>query len=144
MDLTPATLREVEFREKLRGYHPDDVDDFLEQVALAVEALLARLHAFETEGGAAPRAEAPPAPVEQYTAPVPVVAPFATPATVPESVNDDTLRRTLILAQRTADLAVAEAEDAAREILEHAQSEASRIRDEAKAKADATLADIEG
>jgi DivIVA domain-containing protein len=37
MDLTPQTLRDVEFREKLRGYHPDDVDDFLEEAAVALE-----------------------------------------------------------------------------------------------------------
>jgi DivIVA domain-containing protein len=29
MDLTPRALREVEFREKLRGYHPAEVVDFV-------------------------------------------------------------------------------------------------------------------
>jgi len=53
MDLTPQTLREVEFREKLRGYHPDDVDDFLEDVAVSLEGLLARLNAAEAAAEAA-------------------------------------------------------------------------------------------
>ena len=47
VDLTPSTLRQVEFREKLRGYHPADVDAFLEGVAVAVGDLLARLQAAE-------------------------------------------------------------------------------------------------
>ena len=33
MDVSPKTLREVEFREKLRGYHPEDVDQFQAQGA---------------------------------------------------------------------------------------------------------------
>ena len=161
MDLTPATLRDVEFREKLRGYHPDDVDDFLEEVAVAVETLLYRLH--DAEDAAAGMPARPTAPVEQYApppvvavpvappapvppppAPVPQPAPVARVASSPEHVSDDTLRRTLLLAQRTADLAVAEAEDAARELLEHAQSEAARIRDEARIKAEAVLTEAEG
>ena len=43
MDLTPETLRSATFRDKLRGYHPDDVDEFLESVARGLEVLLARL-----------------------------------------------------------------------------------------------------
>jgi cell division initiation protein len=33
VDVSPQTIRQVEFREKLRGYHQDDVDEFLERVA---------------------------------------------------------------------------------------------------------------
>ena len=29
MEVSPKALREVEFREKMRGYHPEDVDQFL-------------------------------------------------------------------------------------------------------------------
>ncbi|MHB8465253.1 MAG: DivIVA domain-containing protein [Acidimicrobiales bacterium] len=152
MDLTPETLREVEFREKLRGYHPDDVDDFLEQVAVALEELLDGVRESDADDGAFParseptRVATPPPPTPPP--PLPVVAPPAAAVVrdapvAPEQVTDDTLRRTLVLAQRTADLAVAEAEDAAREILEHAQVEATRIREEAKAQADATVADVE-
>jgi cell division initiation protein len=39
MEVSPKTLREVEFREKMRGYHPEDVDQFLEQVAAGIEVL---------------------------------------------------------------------------------------------------------
>ncbi|MDQ1442104.1 MAG: cell division initiation protein, partial [Acidimicrobiaceae bacterium] len=43
MDVSPKTLREVEFREKMRGYHPEDVDQFLERVAAGIEVLQDRL-----------------------------------------------------------------------------------------------------
>ena len=67
MDLTPQTLRDVEFREKLRGYHPDDVDDFLEEVAVAVDGMLARLRA--TEAGTAVTPAFTPAPVTPMAPP---------------------------------------------------------------------------
>ena len=33
MELTPQRLREVEFKERWRGYDPEEVDDLLERVA---------------------------------------------------------------------------------------------------------------
>ena len=48
MEVSPKTLREVEFREKMRGYHPEDVDHFLEQVAAGIEVLQDRLRQAET------------------------------------------------------------------------------------------------
>jgi len=44
MEVSPKTLREVEFREKrLGGYHPDDVDEFLERVAVGIEVYQEKL-----------------------------------------------------------------------------------------------------
>ena len=45
--LTPEAILEVEFREKLRGYNPEDVDRYLEQIATGVRALNAQLLAAE-------------------------------------------------------------------------------------------------
>jgi cell division initiation protein len=45
MAISPQTLREVEFRSSLRGYHPDDVDEFLERLADGIEELHARIRA---------------------------------------------------------------------------------------------------
>ena len=36
MDVTPQVINEVEFHQKMRGYDPDEVDDFLERIAVAV------------------------------------------------------------------------------------------------------------
>lgn len=38
MDFDAKAIREAQFREKMRGYNPDDVDAFLEQVAAGAES----------------------------------------------------------------------------------------------------------
>ena len=107
MDVSPQAIRDVEFREKLRGYHQDDVDEFLERVAAGLEILHERLRV------ANERAER----AEQQ---------------VGESREDDSsLRRTLVLAQRTADLAVREANEQAATILASAESRAAALVDSA-------------
>ena len=107
MDVSPQAIREVQFRERLRGYHPDDVDDYLAVVASAVESLQQRLHQATEEA----RSLGPPGTATEV---------------------EDSLRRTLVLAQRTADLAVKEARD-----------EAARLVSEAEARRDAVLAEAE-
>jgi len=119
MELTPQTLRDVEFREKLRGYHPDDVDDFLEEVAVALDGLLARLRTAEA--------------VASGMAPAP--APMATMAQPTDStLSEGTLSRAILLAQRTADAAIAEAEESARHIMDDARAEADRVLSDTQAK----------
>jgi DivIVA domain-containing protein len=101
MDLTPETLRSATFRDKLRGYHPDDVDEFLESVARGLEKLLARLR------DATEKARA------------------ATPAPQPAPKTDDAVN-TLALAQRTADLAIHEAKSEAERLVRAAEQKARR------------------
>jgi len=108
MDLTPSALREVEFREKLRGYSPADVDAFLEEVAGAVDALLARLRTAEEAGARL----APPPTLDR------------TPAA---TLSEETVARALLVAQYTADRSVAEAEDLARTIEAQARADAVRL-----------------
>lgn len=115
LDLSPKTLREVEFREKLRGYHPDDVDDFLERVAAGLETLLDRLReandrANRLEARATDRID-----------------------------DDDSLKRTLVLAQRTADLAVQEAQETAAQTLAAAEEEARALLTRAESHANDLL-----
>lgn len=107
MEITPESVRAVQFREKLRGYHPDDVDAFVAAVASAVEQLEqqakvaeSKLAELESRSSAAVEAE-------------------------------DSLRRTLVLAQRTADLAIQEARE-----------EAERVRAESRAERDAADAEL--
>lgn len=103
MDVSPKTVREVEFREKLRGYHPEDVDQFLERVAKGIEILQERLRAATERAVRAERAAA-------------------------ESAgSDDTLRRTLVLAQRTADAAVQEAQEQATQLLADGEERAHEM-----------------
>lgn len=117
MEVTAKALREVEFREKMRGYHPEDVDHFLEQVAAQVEVLQDRLRQAVDR---AQRAEA---------------------AASEAGGTDDTLRKTLVLAQRTADLAVQEAREQAARILASAEQQAQAIIVEAEERGRKTLED---
>jgi DivIVA domain-containing protein len=111
MEVSPKTLREVEFREKMRGYHPEDVDQFLEQVAAGLEVLHDRLRQAVER---AQRAEA---------------------AAADSGGTDETLRRTLVLAQRTADLAVQEAREQASRILGGAEQQAQALLADAEERA---------
>ena len=108
MEVSPKTLREVEFREKMRGYHPEDVDHFLEQVAAGLEVMQDRLRQAVER---AQRAEA---------------------AASEAGGSDETLRKTLVLAQRTADMAVQEAREQAARILAGAEQQAQAILAEAE------------
>ena len=51
------------------------------------------------------------------------------------SETDETLRRTLVLAQRTADATIKEAKEEANRVLSEAREEAARTRAEAEAEA---------
>src|SRR5437868_5665347 len=89
MELTPQRLREVEFKERWRGYDPEEVDDLLERVAAGLEDFENRVRqATERAVRAEQRASE-------------------------GSDTDETLRRTLVLAQRTADAAIADADQRA-------------------------------
>ena len=55
MDVTPQVINEVEFHQKMRGYDPDEVDDFLERVAVAVGQLTDRLQEAEARAATAER-----------------------------------------------------------------------------------------
>lgn len=112
MDITPQTIRQVEFREKkFGGYHPDDVDEFLERMAAGVEILQERLRLATDR---AVRAEA---------------------AATETREDDEQLRKTLLLAQRTADLAVKEGREQAARVVESAEEEAAALRGEAHEEA---------
>lgn len=116
-ELTPQSIRDVRFREKLRGYHPEDVDAFVAQVAATVESLQRRVAEAGSAGG--------PAVAEPVAPAVDAGAPQA-------SDLEESLRRTLVLAQRTADMAVKEAQD-----------EAARMISEAEAQRDQVLGEVE-
>ena len=104
MELTPKVFRDVQFREKLRGgYHPEDVDEFLEQAALGVEALQDRLRQATERAQRAEQA--------------------ATEATA----TDEALKRMLLMAQRTADQAVTEAREEADKLVAEARAKAESM-----------------
>jgi cell division initiation protein len=117
MDVSPKTLREVEFRQKTRGYHPEDVDHFLEEVAAGVEVLQNQMRQAVER---ARRAEA---------------------AATEAGGTDEALRKTLVLAQRTADLAVQEAREQAARILAGAEQQAQAMLVDAEERGRRTMED---
>ena len=127
MDLTPQSLHSVEFREARRGgYNTRDVDDFIERVAAGV--------ATSTRGCATPRrAEAAEERIADLQREIDEAR--RRPAAPEASETDETLRRTLVLAQRTADATIKEAKEEANRVLSEAREEAARTRAEAEAEA---------
>lgn len=55
--IEPRTLRQVDFRFRSRGYNPDDVDDFLERLAIGLETLHRQIE--EAAKGTEPRPATP-------------------------------------------------------------------------------------
>lgn len=111
MELTPQRLREVEFKERWRGYDPEEVDDLLERVAAGLEDFESRVRqATERAVRAEQRASE-------------------------GSDTDETLRRTLVLAQRTADAAIADAQERASQLVSDAEQQAATMVSDAEAEA---------
>ena len=117
MDVSPELLREVEFKEQWRGYNPDEVDDFLERVAVALGGLQARLDDSTARAEGAEAREA--------------------------ASSEEELRRTLVLAQRTADAALEDARQRASEIVAAAEAEAAETARLAVERAGAVVATAE-
>lgn len=128
MELTPQSIHAVEFREaKRKGYNTRDVDDFIEHMAAGV----AQLHERVRESSA--RAEAAEARMGEMQREVEDAR--RRPMSPEAAETDETLRRTLVLAQRTADATIKEAKEEANRVLSEAREEAARTRAEAEADA---------
>ena len=140
------SLRTVEFRETLKGYHRDDVDEYLEKAAVEAEGLQEQLRqSGERLRQAAERIAQLETALEQKPEPTVVTEPAA---------PDDTLQRTLLLAQKFVDETkadseaqatrlLAEADAKARELTEKAQAQASQIASESEQRLRDEIARLE-
>ncbi len=111
MDVTPRELRDIDIRERFGGYNRDDVDDLLERAAARIEGLESQVRDLST------RAEAGDAESGKTRE------------------TEEMLHRTLLLAQRAADEAVAEAQTKARQILDDAEAKSRTMVSEAETTA---------
>jgi cell division initiation protein len=124
------SLRTVEFRQTLRGYHIDDVDEYLERVAVDAEALQEQLRqANERTKQAAERI----AHLEERLADQEQSG--STERQPTKTVTDDTLQRTLVLAQQFVDQTKEEAAAEAREAVLKAEEHARSLVADAEARA---------
>ena len=102
MDFSPQTVRSAGFKTVKKGYDPSEVDDFKEKVAAAIETAQNQATAMEA------RARAAVAKLQEVSQQVSSASPTgAGPSTSEE--DSETISRTLLLAQRTADNTVAQA-----------------------------------
>jgi DivIVA domain-containing protein len=111
MDVTPRELRDMDIREGFRGYNRDDVDELLERAATTIESLQEQLSKHQErittlESDAGRGRE-----------------------------NEDMLQRTLLLAQKTADEAIADAQTRSKQMVEEAETRAYALVSEAEATA---------
>jgi DivIVA domain-containing protein len=128
------SLRTVEFRETLKGYHRDDVDEYLEKAAVEAEGLQEQLRqSGERLRQAAEHISQLEAALAEKPAPPP-----AEPA-----VADDTLQRTLLLAQKFVDETKADSEAQAIRIIAEADTKARQMTEQAQTKASQIAAESE-
>jgi cell division initiation protein len=111
MEITARELRDVEIREAFRGYHRDDVNELLERAASTIDAANERIRQMSERVSTA-----------QVDA-------------GRSRETEDILHRTLLLAQRAADEAVAEAQAKARQLVDDADVQARRVVAEAETDA---------
>jgi DivIVA domain-containing protein len=152
-------IKTVSFKQGIRGYVVDEVDEFLDRAAAEVDQIREQMHQMrqqlrqagerirQLEGGAGAVAPAP-APV---TAPAPIVAPAPTPAPVaaPAPVVSSTagaeqVTAMIAMAQQFIDQAQQEAETRAREMTVAAQERAREIVAEARSRAEDEVTRLNG
>lgn len=121
MDELSPLFQEIEFHERFRGYDPDEVDAYVDRVAKAAALVQGRIAELSN------RAESAESRLAESGG----------------SEAEDTLRRTLVLAQRTADAAVAEAREQADRLVGDAEAKAQTTITMADARAEAQLRDAE-
>lgn len=127
MELTPQAVSEAEFREAKRGgYNIRDVDEFLDRVSIGVGQMQEHIReAYQRAEAAENRVVDLQRQLEEAQRRGP---------DGPASDTEDTLRRTLVLAQRTADATIKEAKEEAERLLTEARDEASSARAAAEAE----------
>jgi DivIVA domain-containing protein len=136
------TLRTVEFRLGLRGYDVDEVDDYLEKVAVEADALQEQLRQMTDRlRQAAERI----AQLESAKAAETEVEDLVPPVAAAEVVaGADSLARTLELAQRFVDQTRQEAEAEATKTISAAREQAHKLQSDAEERFKTDLSRLEG
>ncbi len=133
MELSPQAVAAATFKTVKRGYDPDEVRAYLIEVSASLEASHQQATAMEARARAAIAKLQDATQNPQHTGPVPVVVPSV------GAEEAETISRTLLLAQRTADTTVAQARAEASSMTESAQAEAAGVTAAARLEAASTL-----
>jgi DivIVA domain-containing protein len=143
MDGTPHLLTDVKFSERRRGYDPEEVDNFLERVSGAVAQLQDKLRE------ATARAEEADARIAEAkrgeAAAMAELARAGEVAERPEPLDDEAeaarASKILLMAQKTADATIEDANNTAQQAIAEARAKASELRAEAESEAAKARAD---
>lgn len=138
------TLRTVEFRLGLKGYNVDEVDEYLEKAAVEAESVQEQLRqANDRLRQAQTRIAQLEEEVRQGATGLPVTTTAALPVVEPSAVSDDTLQRTLVLAQKFVDQVKRDSENEASEIVAKAEERARNVLSQAEERARTMAAEAE-
>jgi DivIVA domain-containing protein len=122
------SLRTVEFRQTLRGYHIDDVDEYLERVAVEAEGLHEQLRQAHER-------------VRQATERITQLesqrqgAPAQSVSAAESGAGTESLQRTLAMAQKFVEQTEAEAQAQAKATIEEAEQRARKLVEESEQRA---------
>jgi DivIVA domain-containing protein len=130
--LTPADVSSKLFSRGMRGYNMEEVDTFLDEVEEELTRLLRENNELRQRAESA-AALAGSGPVASGAA-APAAAPVAAPVAPGE--GQEAALRTLLLAQRTADTAIAEARAEAEELVAKARAEAEATTESSRKQAE--------
>jgi len=131
MPITVAMIEEKEFKTKMRGYDPVEVDEFLDDICDEMVAMQEEIAALNQRLAQAPHAGA----YAPGAVPPPAVTPVPSPAAVPAPVKakteqksdtSDAAQRLLANAQKVYDETLAEARAEAEKILKGANEKAAQ------------------
>jgi DivIVA domain-containing protein len=134
MDMNPQRVRTTEFSTVKKGLDPAEVQAFLHSVADELQRAQNQSTAMEARARAAvARLQELSKDADSQPAAATETASAGEPAVVTASVDQsETISRTLLLAQRTADTAVAEARAEAEQLRAGAESQASQQLDNSR------------
>jgi DivIVA domain-containing protein len=145
MPLTPQDIQNKRFKTAGRmklGYDEDEVDAFLDEIEEELRRLIAENTSLRQAAAAAQAAPHSAMAVPPPPAPAAAPPPPAAPAPAPEETGDAALK-TLMLAQKTAEDAIAQANAEAESILHSARLKATALEHEAQAAHANRLASLE-
>ncbi len=136
MPITVAMIEEKEFKTKMRGYDPVEVDEFLDEICDEMVALQDEIATLNQRLSQASRTSAYPQVPSPAMAPAQIPAPISAPAaektaekkTTEQEKSRETseaAQKLLARAQKVYDETIAEAKEEAAAILKSARTEAS-------------------
>jgi len=129
MSITVAMIEEKEFKTKIKGYDPVEVDEFLDEICDEMVALQDEIASLNSRLNQAGRPAAPLTPVPAPAAvPMPAAVPVPVKAAEPmEDKKEETseaAQKLLSRAQKMYDDMIADAKEEAEQILKEARGEA--------------------